>query len=113
MKKILLVVILFLVSCSPVAQSTIINNDNLRVCEIGLPNLYCDACASNSEFILENLNGVVSVDVNFDNKNAIVIYDPSIISKDKLLLDTVIQYYGGIILADSVCDFDKVLISCN
>jgi len=113
MKKLFLIIVLFLVSCSPSSQTTIVDNENLRVCEIGLPDLYCDACASNSEFILENLNGVVSANVNFDNKNAIVIYDPSIISKDELLLDTVIQYYSGVSLDDSVCDFDELLIVCN
>jgi len=113
MKKILFVLVLFLISCSPPIQTTIIDNENLRVGEIGLPDLYCDSCASNSEVVLENLNGVVNANVNFDNKKGIIIYDPNIISKEELLLDSVIQYYGGIILSDSVCDFDELLITCN
>ena len=113
MKKLFLIIILFLVSCSPALQTKIIDNENLRVCEIGLPKLSCNACASNSEVVLENLNGVVNANVDFDNKKGVVIYDPSIISKEELLLDSVIQYYGGIILSDSVCDFDELLITCN
>ena len=113
MKKLFLIIILFLVSCSPALQIEIIDNENLRVCEIGLPDLYCTACASNSEVVLETLNGVVSAEVDFNNRKGIVIYDPNIISKEELILDNVIQYYGGVILEDSVCDFDEVLLACN
>ena len=75
-------------------------NENLRVAEVGLPGMFCQACAQSSEGVFEGMPGVVDASVDIRAKKGTVIYDASLISKEQLVQDGLLQAYGGEILND-------------
>jgi len=77
-----------------------IDNKNLRVAEISLPGMFCKACEYSSKSTFESIPGVVSADVSVETKKGIVVYDSSIITKEKLIEAPLIQSYDGIIVDD-------------
>lgn len=79
-----------------------INSENLRIAEISLPGMFCGGCAWSSENAFKGMNGVVDANVSIDTKSGIVIYDSSIISKEELVQDGLIQSYDGEIVSDNV-----------
>lgn len=77
-----------------------INTENLRIAEIALPGMFCQFCAEGAKNILENTEGVVGVEIDFNTKSGIVIYDSSILPTEQLLETDALQWYDGKILND-------------
>ena len=77
-----------------------IDNENLRIAEIALPGMFCQACAYSIQSVFESMPGVVSAETDNDTKKGIVIYDSSIISKEELVQESLIQSYDGEIVKD-------------
>lgn len=50
-----------------------------------IPSMDCAACATGIEASLSRAPGVKQAAVNYDTKAAVLIYDPSVTSRDKLL----------------------------
>ena len=85
-----------------VVPSSVFDSKTLivRVAEIDLPGMFCAGCAQSSESVFEGMVGVVDARVDIQAKRGVVVYDPSVISKDQLVQDGLIAAYGGKILSD-------------
>lgn len=81
--------------------STPADNENLRIAEIALPGMFCASCAQSSENAFKNMPGVVDASVDIKTKKGEVIYDSSVISKEQLVQEGLIQAYDGKILSDN------------
>ena len=52
---------------------------------IAVEGMYCDSCATGIRAMLKRTSGVVSADVSYQRKEAIVDYDPDKITPDKIV----------------------------
>jgi len=98
-----LLLVITLVGCTPVQQqdsSKSIVGDNLRVAEVELPGMFCASCAKSSKSAFEGIDGVVQATIDFKTKKGTVIYDPSVVSKEQLLQDGLLQAYDCKIIND-------------
>ena len=86
---------------SDVASDSItINTESLRVTKLNLPGMYCQSCAWSVEEQLRGLNGVVSVNVDFEVKKGSIVYDKMVISAEEFVKNAFIQSYNGQIIND-------------
>lgn len=102
----LIVLVLLVVGCAdqkaPANDSSnpSLNNESLRIAEIALPGMFCQACAMNAEITFKGIKGVVDSKVDIKTKRGTVIYDASITSKEQLMQGALIQAYDGSIVRD-------------
>jgi len=64
------------------------------------PGMFCVGCTSNIEGYLGSIDGVQSVSASLDTKEVDVVYDPSIVDKDTILSNQVLDIYGRDLLSD-------------
>jgi len=65
-------------------QQEIINGD-YKVLTLSIPGMVCSGCAASIQGALKNTEGVVDASVTLSNKQGVVIYDPSITTKEKIV----------------------------
>jgi len=65
-------------------QQEIINGD-YKVLTLSIPGMVCSGCAASIQGALKNTEGVVDASVTLSNKQCVVIYDPSITTKEKIV----------------------------
>jgi len=59
-------------------------SENLRECNLAIKDMYCDACAYGVKAQIEELDGVVSAEINAWDGSGVVVYDA-----DKVDADTI------------------------
>jgi Cu+-exporting ATPase len=47
--------------------------------------MHCDGCAAGIKAMLKRTSGVISADVNYKQKEAIVHYDPEKVTREKIV----------------------------
>jgi len=53
--------------------------------EIGIDGMACqEGCADKITSNLKEKDGVISADINFDNKNGLIVFDPTLISIEEV-----------------------------
>ncbi|WP_036157153.1 heavy-metal-associated domain-containing protein [Maribacter forsetii] len=53
--------------------------------EVGIDGMACqEGCADKIASNLKEKDGVISADISFDNKNGLIVFDPSLISIDEV-----------------------------
>jgi len=52
---------------------------------IGLPGIFCPACEESIETTLRKTDGIISVDADFNSRRAVVVYDPTKITKEQII----------------------------
>ncbi len=52
---------------------------------IAIPDIHCNKCASNIKTALNYMSGVISAQVDFDNKQAKVIHNPLVVNRNKVV----------------------------
>lgn len=67
--------------CAPSAVA----DENTAVLKVKIPSMDCAACALNIQSVLKKEAGVVSAQVSFDTKEAVVQYDATILSPEKII----------------------------
>ncbi len=78
-----------------------ITNGNYKVLTLSIPGMVCSGCAASIQGALKNTNGVIDASVTLSNKQAIVIYDPSITTKEKIVnLEIFTSIYPATIIKD-------------
>ncbi len=65
-------------------QKEIINGD-YKVLTLSIPGMVCSGCAASIQGALKNTDGVVDAKVTLSDKQAIVTYDPSVTTKEKIV----------------------------
>lgn len=71
--------------------------EGLEALNLKLPGLFCPGCAYASQSALKGIPGVVGAKVSFATKSGFVVYDPSIVTPEKILSNNIIRAYGGYI----------------
>lgn len=62
-----------------------ITNGDYKVLTLSIPGMVCSGCAASIQGALKNTEGVVDASVTLSNKQGVVIYDPSITTKEKIV----------------------------
>jgi copper chaperone CopZ len=72
-----LVLVFFVVENKKQVTGNVIAQDveNLRQVNLAIENMYCEACAFGVKGQLEELDGVVNADINYETASGIVQYD--------------------------------------
>ena len=60
---------------STISSSSIDENINLRECILSIEGMYCEACGYGVKAQIEELNGVMSADINYKDSSGVVLYD--------------------------------------
>lgn len=60
-------------------------DENTAVLKVKIPSMDCAACALNIQSVLKKQAGVVSAQVSFDTKDAVVRYDATKLSPEKII----------------------------
>ena len=68
---------------SPMLSSASNNIRTERVL-IGVEGMYCDSCAAGIRAMLKRTSGVVSAEVSYQRKEAVVDYDPEKVTPEKI-----------------------------
>jgi copper chaperone CopZ len=76
-------------------------NKNYKVLTLSIPNMVCSGCAGSIQQVLNKAPGIVDAKVTLSNKQAVVIYDPSIATKEKIAnLEIFTSIYPATIIKD-------------
>lgn len=62
-----------------------ITNGDYKVLTLSIPGMVCSGCSASIQGALKNTEGVVDASVTLSNKQGVVIYDPSITTKEKIV----------------------------
>jgi len=81
----LLVVSFFLVKNVESSGNVIAEEpENLRRVDLSIENMYCEACAYGVKAQIEELDGVVSAEIDYKNANGFALYDASKVKAEKI-----------------------------
>jgi copper chaperone CopZ len=78
--------------------------DNLRVLTLSIPNMICAGCAASIEGYVNSMPGVYDGSVSLVTKSGIFFYDPSKVSKEQIVKNTIFDIYAPIIASDEQYD---------
>lgn len=78
------------------------NAQNARLLSFKAPGMFCLGCSASMEGYLSVVEGVQSVSASLATKLVDVIYDPSIVDKDTILANEILDSYGKEFLSDEV-----------
>lgn len=62
-----------------------ITNGDYKVLTLSIPGMVCAGCSATIEGALKNTDGVVDAKVTLSNKQAVVIYEPAITTKEDIV----------------------------
>jgi len=90
-------------------RSTITNKQlsaaspHLRTLELSIPGMFCGGCTASVEGYVSSMPGVKRVHARLiPTKSATVIYDPNIITKEKIIKNKVFDIYKVSIISDKL-----------
>lgn len=76
-------------------------NKNYKVLTLSIPNMVCSGCAGSIQQVLNKAPGIIDAKVTLSNKQAVVIYDPSTTTKEKVAnLEIFTSIYPATIVKD-------------
>lgn len=78
------------------------SSQNLRLLSLKAPGMFCLGCSSSMEGYLGAVDGVQSVNASLATKKVEVIYDPSVVDKETILMNQILDAYGKEFLSDVV-----------
>ncbi len=61
------------------------NTENEQILELDISGMHCAGCAAGIEGTLRNLDGILSVSVNFATSKGIFKFNPAKISKEQII----------------------------
>ncbi len=79
------------------------SSKNLRTLELSVPGMFCSGCTASVEGYVSSMPGVKRVQARLiPTKSATVVYDPDVITKEKIIKNKVFDLYGVSIISDKV-----------
>ncbi len=78
--------------------------DNLRVLTLSIPNMVCAGCAASIEGYVKAMPGVFDGSVSLITKSGTFFYDPSKVTKELIVKNTIFDIYSPIIASDEPYD---------
>lgn len=77
---------------------------SLRVLETSIPGMVCSGCAASIESYVKSMPGVVNASVSLTTKTGIFVYDPSQVTKEEIVKNTIFDIYPPTIVSDEPYD---------
>lgn len=82
-------------------NATTANNiQNSRLLSFKAPGMFCLGCSASMEGYLGAVEGVQSVSASLATKKVDVVYDPSVVTKDTILSNQILDAYGKEFISD-------------
>lgn len=78
------------------------NNQEMRLLSFKAPGMFCLGCSASMEGYLGAVEGVQSVNASLATKLIDVIYDPSIVDKNTILANEILDSYGRELISDEI-----------
>jgi len=78
--------------------------DNTRVLTLSIPNMVCAGCAASVEGYVKAMPGVLDGSVSLTTKSGIFFYDPSKVTKEQIVKNTIFDIYPPTIASDEPYD---------
>lgn len=82
------------------SPQSIQNGQNLRLLSFKVPGMFCIGCSASVEGYLSAIEGVRSANASLATKKVEVIYDDSVVDKDTILGNEILDAYGKKFLSD-------------
>jgi copper chaperone CopZ len=76
------------------------SGQSLRLLSFKAPGMFCLGCSASVEGYLKVIKGVQSVNASLATKQVDVVYDDSVVDKDTILDDEILDVYGKKFLSD-------------
>lgn len=80
--------------------ASINRQQNLRVLETSIPGMVCSGCAASIESYVKSMPGVVNASVSLTTKSGIFVYNPSQVTKEEIVRNTIFDIYPPTIVSD-------------
>lgn len=64
---------------------------------IAVPDMFCQGCSYSVQSALNGIPGVEQASVSLQKKEAVVVYDPDVVTPEQIVQNGVVQGYGGTI----------------
>lgn len=77
---------------------------SLRVLGTSIPGMVCSGCAASIESYVKSMPGVVNASVSLTTKTGIFVYDPSQVTKEEIVKNTIFDIYPPTIVSDEPYD---------
>lgn len=77
---------------------------NARVLTLSIPGMRCAGCAASVEGYVKAMPGVLESSVSLITKSGIFLYDPSKVTKEEIVKNTVFDIYPPVIVSDEKYD---------
>ena len=77
---------------------------SLRVLESSIPGMVCSGCAASIESYIKSMPGVVKASVSLATKTGVFVYDPSQVTKEEIVKNTIFDIYPPSIVSDEPYD---------
>ena len=78
------------------------NNQEVRLLSFKAPGMFCLGCSASMEGYLGAIEGVQSVNASLATKLIDVIYNPSLVNKDTILSNEILDSYGRELISDEI-----------
>lgn len=78
--------------------------NSARVLTLSIPKMVCAGCAASVEGYVKAMPGVLEGSVTLTTKSGIFLYDPSKVTKEEIVKNTIFEIYSPIIVSDEKYD---------
>lgn len=85
-------------------SATVTSQQSLRALKVSIPGMVCSGCAASIESYVKAMPGVTSASVSLTTKSGIFLYDPSKVTKEEIVKNTIFDIYPPTIVDDEPYD---------
>ena len=78
--------------------------NNTRALTLSIPGMVCAGCAASVEGYVKVMPGVIEASVALTTKSGIFLYDPSKVTKEEIVKNTIFDIYAPVIVSDEKYD---------
>jgi copper chaperone CopZ len=78
--------------------------DNTRILAVSIPDMVCAGCAASVEGYVKSMPGVLKASVALATKSGTFLYDPSKVTKEQIVKNTIFDIYAPVIVSDEKYD---------
>ena len=79
-------------------------SSNARFLVLSIPNMVCAGCAASIEGYVKAMPGVLEGSVALATKSGTFLYDPSKVTKEEIIKNTIFDIYSPVIVSDEAYD---------
>lgn len=85
-------------------STSVDSQQSLRALKVSIPGMVCSGCAASIESYVKAMPGVINASVSLTTKSGIFVYDPSQVTKEEIVKNTIFDIYPPTIVDDEPYD---------